>query len=341
MKSVESPAQDRRGRGLRDLRISVLDQCNFRCPYCMPAETFHDGYPFLKRDERLSFDEIATVAGAAATVGVSKLRLTGGEPLLRRDLHRLVAQLASIDGIEDLALTTNGMLLAAQAAKLKQAGLARVTVSLDSLDEKTFRRMSGERGDVATVLAGIDTTLALGFDSVKVNTVVQRGLNDADVLDIVDYFRHRGPIVRFIEYMDVGNRNGWQSGDVVSSSELLERIAERWPLVPVAPAYRGEVARRYRFVDGGGEIGFISSVSQPFCGDCHRARLSADGQLYTCLFASTGIDLRTGLRAGDDVANVAAKLRAIWAKRSDNYSEQRGPLREHVLKKVEMFRIGG
>lgn len=307
----------------------------------MPADTFHDGYPFLKRDERLSFDEIETVARAAASVGVSKLRLTGGEPLLRRHLSTLVSRLATIDGIDDLALTTNGMLLAAHAGQLRDAGLNRVTVSLDSLDEQVFREMSGKRGDVARVLAGIDAAQAAGFDNVKINTVVRRGLNDDGILDLVHYFRHRGPVVRFIEFMDVGNRNGWESGDVVPSSMLLKRINKRWPLVAVAPAYRGEVARRYRFVDGGGEIGFISSVSQPFCGDCHRARLSADGQLYTCLFATAGTDLRRGLRAGDDIAAVAERLRSIWSSRHDNYSEQRGPVREHVLKKVEMFRIGG
>ena len=283
---------------MRDLRISVMDRCNFRCPYCMPRETFDEQYRFLRSTERLSFDEIVRLTRLFAQLGVRKLRLTGGEPLLRANLPDLIGDLTDIGGIEDMALTTNGVLLARYAAELKAAGLQRVTVSLDSLDPQVFARMSGGFGGVAEVLDGIEHARRVELTPVKVNAVVQRGVNDHTVLDLVEHFRGTGVIVRFIEYMDVGNRNHWRSELVVPSKELMAQIGARWPLAPLEPGYRGEVARRYAFADGQGEIGFISSVSQPFCGDCSRARLSSDGMLYTCLFASHGTSVRDALRGG-------------------------------------------
>lgn len=341
------------GRPLRDLRISVMDRCNFRCPYCMPASLYHEGFRFLAPEERLDFDEIERVARVAAELGVTKLRLTGGEPLLRPDLQDIVARLAHIPGIEDIALTTNGMLLHRQASALRAAGLHRVTVSLDSLDPDVFARMSGGRGNLRAVLDGIEAARAAGFPrGVKINTVVQRGVNDQDVPDLLAHFRYTGVVVRLIEYMDVGNRNGWERGDVVTSQELRTRIAALWPLDPVSPAYRGEVATRYRYADGGGEVGFVSSVSAPFCGDCSRARLSSDGQLYTCLFATKGTDLRTILRdpalAGDDQP-LRQALTKIWRHRADRYSEDRQerqfrnavPAHGGQEEKIEMHYIGG
>ena len=309
----------------------------------MPEERYHDGYEFLSRDERLSFDEIERVARAAVQLGASKLRLTGGEPLLRKGLPALVQRLATIDGVSDLALTTNAMLLKPLADDLAQAGLKRITVSLDSLDPAVFATMSGGRGRLADVMAGIDAAEEAGLAPIKLNTVVQKGVNDHTVLDLLDYFRGSAHIVRLIEYMDVGNRNGWRLDEVVPSAELVDRIARRWPLEAVAPTYPGEVAKRYRYCDGHGEIGFISSVTQPFCGDCNRARLSADGRLYTCLFATDGTDLRAMLRAGADHDSLVERLRAIWHARSDRYSELRVPddRNVHVLQKVEMYRIGG
>jgi cyclic pyranopterin phosphate synthase len=335
--------QDRLGRPIHDLRISVMDRCNFRCPYCMPQSTFHDKYRFLKSAERLTFEEIARLARLAAGLGVRKLRLTGGEPLLRTSLPDLVAELSNIEGIDDLALTTNGVLLAQHAAELKGSGLHRVTVSLDSLDEDVFRRMSGGFGSLEQVLEGIDAALAAGLAPVKLNTVVQRGLNDHTVLDLLERFRGTGVTVRLIEYMDVGNRNHWSPPDVVASAELLERIRARWPLSPLPGLYRGEVASRYAYEDGAGEIGFVSSVSEPFCGDCHRARLSSEGVLYTCLFATQGLDLRSPLRAGASDAELLDLLRNTWSKRNDRYSELRQVLRagEAPLRKVEMHYIGG
>lgn len=333
--------RDALGRPLHDLRISLLDRCNFRCPYCMPAEEFHEAYEFLGRAERLSFDEILTVARAAAALGVQKVRLTGGEPLLEKRLPELVAGLAAIEGLDDLAMTTNGMLLAREARSLADAGLGRVTVSLDSLDPEVFLRMSGGRGDLGRVLEGIEAAAAAGLAPVKINAVIQRGVNDHTVMELLDRFRASGHIVRLIEFMDVGNRNGWRMDRVVPARELLERITARWPLEPIDPNYPGEVARRYRYADGAGEIGFIASVTAPFCGGCHRMRLSADGTLYTCLFATVGADLRTPLREGADEGEMADIIRRIWMQRADRYSELRGPAREHDLKKVEMYRIGG
>lgn len=320
-----------------------MDRCNFRCPYCMPRETFHDKYRFLNSHERLSFDEIVRTTRLFAQLGVRKLRLTGGEPLLRANLADLIGDLTEIPGIEDIALTTNGVLLAKYAAELKAAGLKRITVSLDSLDPKVFARMSGGFDAVADVLNGIEHAQRAGLEPIKINAVIQRGVNDRTALDLVERFRGTGVIVRFIEYMDVGNRNAWSQDLVVPSKELAARIAERWPVEPLERDYRGEVAQRYRFVDGKGEVGFISSVTQPFCGDCSRARLSSDGMVYTCLFATHGTSLREALRSGASDDQLLDIVRNIWLKRSDRYSELRATLRqEHGdERKVEMFYIGG
>jgi GTP 3',8-cyclase len=341
--SQVGPVTDRLGRPVHDLRISVMDRCNFRCPYCMPQSTFDARYRFLRAQERLSFEEIARLARLAARLGVRKLRLTGGEPLLRSGLPDLVAELSGIDGIEDLALTTNGVLLAQHAAELKGNGLHRVTVSLDSLDESVFATMSGGFGGLPQVLAGIDAALAAGLRPVKLNTVVQRGVNDHTVLDLLERFRGTGVTVRLIEYMDVGNRNAWEAAQVVPSAELLRQVQARWPVTAAPDRYRGEVASRYTYDDGAGEIGFVSSVSAPFCGDCNRARLSSEGVLYTCLFASRGLDLRAPLRAGASDAELLALMRDAWAARADRYSELRDELRrrEAPLRKVEMHYIGG
>ncbi len=333
---------DLHGRPLRDLRISVMDRCNFRCPYCMPRETFHENYKFLPAAARLSFEEIVRLTRLFVKAGVRKVRLTGGEPLLRSGIADLVGELSSIPGVEDLALTTNGVLLAQHAARLKANGLRRVTVSLDSLDPEVFRKASGGFDGVERVLDGIEAAREAGLEPIKVNAVVQRGLNEDCVLDLVERFRGTGVVVRFIEYMDVGNRNHWMPDRVVHSRELMQRIEARWPLVATAPGYRGEVAERYRFADGQGEVGFISSVSQPFCGDCTRARLSSEGVLYTCLFATHGTDLREPLRAAASDDELLARIRGIWQARDDRYSEQRKALgRKRSDKKIEMYYIGG
>lgn len=337
-----APPRDALARPLRDLRISVIDRCNFRCPYCMPEDQYAQDYEFLSKDQRLRFEEIERLARAFVAQGVCKLRLTGGEPLLRRDLPHLIEMLARIPGIEDIAMTTNGVLLPKFAQALRDAGLHRLTVSLDTLDAATFRTLCGGRGEVAEVLAGIDAAERAGFAKIKLNCVVMRGVNDAQVLDLVERFRGTGHIVRFIEYMDVGTVNHWRGDMVVPSAELIARLAARWPLEPLQPNYRGEVAERYRFADGAGEVGFISSVSQPFCGDCSRARLSADGKLYTCLFARLGYDLRESLRAGASDEELAALITQRWARRTDRYSEQRAELRARGEQKhVEMFAVGG
>ncbi|MEO0615281.1 MAG: GTP 3',8-cyclase MoaA [Pseudomonadota bacterium] len=334
--------RDQLGRGLRDLRISVIDRCNFRCPYCMPESQYGEDYEFLRREHRLSNEEIVRVARIAVGLGVTKLRLTGGEPLLVKRLPELVAGLAAIGGVEDLALTTNGMLLADAAPALKAAGLHRLTLSLDSIDDDVFARLSGGRGDLARVLDGLRAAEAAGFDAIKINTVVQRGVNDDGVLDVLEHFRGTGHVVRMIEYMDVGNRNGWRRDEVVPSRELLERIAERWPVSPVAENYPGEVARRYRYDDGAGEIGFISSVTMPFCGGCHRARLAADGTLYTCLFATQGTRLLEPIRQGATDAELESIVRRVWLARDDRYSERRAAERRAARpRKVEMYRVGG
>ena len=309
----------------------------------MPRETFHDKYRFLNTRERLSFDEIVRLTRLFAQLGVRKLRLTGGEPLLRANLADLIGDLTDIPGIEDIALTTNGVLLAKYAAELKAAGLKRITVSLDSLDPKVFAKMSGGFDGVHDVLDGIEHAQRAGLEPIKVNAVIQRGVNDHTALDLVEKFRGTGVIVRFIEYMDVGNRNAWSQDRVVPSKELAARIAERWPLEPLERDYRGEVAQRYRFTDGRGEVGFISSVTQPFSGDCSRARLSSDGVVYTCLFATHGTSLRESLRNGDSDEQLLDIIRNTWLTRSDRYSELRATLRkEHGdERKVEMFYIGG
>ncbi len=328
---------DRFGRPLRDLRLSVIEACNFRCGYCMPAGKVADDHG-MDAAARLSFDEIETLVRGFARLGVRKLRLTGGEPLLRKGLPGLVARLAAIAGIEDLALTSNGALLARQARALREAGLQRVTVSLDALDPGLFRALSGERGELASVLAGIEAAQAAGFARIKLNCVVQRGVNEDQVLPLVERFRGSGHVVRFIEYMDVGTCNGWDASRVVPSAQLRDRIHARWPLHPLDANYRGEVASRYGFDDGAGEVGFVSSISAPFCGDCHRARVSADGRLYTCLFAAEGADLRPWLSHGD--AALAAHVAQLWTRRGDRYSELRGRAgasRRHV----EMFLVGG
>jgi cyclic pyranopterin phosphate synthase len=328
---------DLRGRPLRDLRLSVIDACNFRCPYCMPAERVPDDHG-LDSASRLSFDEMETLVRGFARLGVRKLRLTGGEPLLRKRLPELVARLAAIPGIEDIALTTNGSLLAKHARALRDAGLTRVTVSLDALDPARFHALSGGRGRVEDVLAGIAAAQAAGFAPIKLNCVMQRGANEDELLPLAAFAREHGHVLRLIEYMDVGTCNGWSAGRVVPSRELLDRLHDRWPMRPLQPQYRGEVAARHAYVDGGGEVGFVSSVSAPFCGDCHRARVSADGRLYTCLFAADGHDLRSALQDGEGA--LAERVAAVWTGRGDRYSELRG--RTGASKRhVEMYLVGG
>ncbi len=352
MTSSSSPAaSDRRGtpapsrsdalgRPLRDLRISVTDRCNFRCPYCMPASVFGEGFPFLPRPELLTFEEITRLAGIFLGLGVRKIRITGGEPLVRRDLPRLVARLASLAPGLDLALTTNGSLLAPVAAPLAEAGLRRVTVSLDSHDAEVFRKMSGGHSDPRRVLDGIEAAERAGLVPVKVNCVVQRGVNDHLVVELARRFRGTGRILRFIEFMDVGTRNQWDLSQVVPAAEIVERVDAELPLEPVEPAYRGEVARRYRYRDGGGEIGVIASVTQPFCGDCTRARLTADGRLVTCLFATEGTDLKALLRGGISDEALGERIAEVWSGRRDRYSEERSRL-SRERPKLEMFQLGG
>jgi len=342
IRGIRNPL-DRLGRPLHDLRISVMDRCNFRCPYCMPKDAFHENYRFLKSQERLSFDEITRLSRLFASLGVRKLRLTGGEPLLRANLADLVGDLSAIAEIEDIALTTNGVLLGQHAVDLYANGLRRVTVSLDTLDREIYKRMSGGFAALEQVLAGIDAAIAAGLAPVKINAVIERGVNDHTALDLVEHFRGQPVIVRFIEFMDVGNRNAWNPGMVVPARELAARIHARWPMHPVSENYRGEVAQRWRFDDGAGEIGFISSVSQPFCGACSRARLSSEGRFYTCLFATDGLDLRTPLRAGASDSALLELIRGAWLGRRDRYSELRDELRrsEPDHKKIEMYYIGG
>jgi cyclic pyranopterin phosphate synthase len=330
---------DALGRPLRDLRISVTDRCNFRCVYCMPKEVFGRDYAFLPREELLSFEEIERLARVFAAHGVEKVRLTGGEPLVRRDLELLVAMLARIEGL-DLTLTTNGSLLPQKAQALADAGLGRITVSLDSLDDEVFRAMNDVDFPVERVLAGIEAAAAAGLAPVKVNMVVRRGLNEDSVLPMARYFRETGHVLRFVEYMDVGHTNGWRLDDVVPAAELVAAIDAELPLEPVEAAYRGEVARRWRYRDGGGEIGLIASVTEPFCGDCTRARVSADGKLYTCLFALRGHDLRAVLRSGASDDELSSVIGGVWRAREDRYSEVRTAATADVPK-VEMSYIGG
>ena len=327
-------------RPLRDLRISVTDRCNFRCAYCMPADVYHEKFEFTPHEQILRYEEIARLARIAVGLGVVKLRITGGEPLVRRDIVELVEQLTHIDGVEDVAMTTNGSLLEAVAQPLKDAGLARVTVSLDSLDNDVFRRMNGGKADVAPVLAGIRAAERAGMTPIKINAVVQRGVNDHTIVDLARFCRDRGYILRFIEYMDVGTMNGWRMADVVPAAEIVRRIDAALPLEPAEAHYRGEVARRYRYRDGSGEIGLITSVTQPFCGDCSRMRLSPEGSLFTCLFAATGTDLREPLRAGASDDELEAIIGATWSQRTDRYSEVRTEATGQ-RDKVQMYHIGG
>ncbi len=337
------PLLDRLERPLETLRVSITDRCNFRCVYCMPKEVFGRDYAFLERRELLTFEELARVVGIFAGLGVRTVRLTGGEPLVRRHVENLVELLSAIETPNgdrlELALTTNGSLLAQKAETLAAAGLSRVTVSLDSLDNAAFRAMNDVDFPVQQVLDGIDAAAAAGLP-VKVNAVVKRGANDEDILELAAHFRGSGHILRFIEYMDVGSTNGWQLEDVVSAEEIVRRISEQWPLEPVAPERADSTARRWRYLDGAGEVGVIASVTQPFCGGCSRARLSAEGRLYTCLFAARGHDLRAPLRLGASDEEIAEQLRGIWSSRTDRYSELR-TAETAASAKVEMSYIGG
>ena len=344
---VSSIPVDTLRRPLHDLRISVTDRCNFRCTYCMPREVYGRDFAFLPRAELLTFEEITRLARIFAVLGVRKLRLTGGEPLLRRDLPELVRQLRTIDDIDDITLTTNGSLLVRQAGALAEAGLQRISVSLDSLDEQTFARMNDVGFPVSAVLAGIDAAEAAGLRPIKVNMVVRRAINEDSIAPMARYFRERGHILRFIEYMDVGHTNGWRMDDVVPAAEVLERINAVMPLVALPATYPGEVAHRWAYRDGSGEVGVIASVTQPFCADCTRARLTADGQLYTCLFASSGRDLRGPIRAGASHADLTDLISAVWRARDDRYSELRSlaTIQPDSFRpdpnRVEMSRIGG
>jgi GTP 3',8-cyclase len=336
---AEGKLRDTRSRGLHDLRISVTDKCNFRCTYCMPKDVFGPGYKFLPQPDLLSFEEIVRMATLAKHVGVEKIRITGGEPLLRRDLPKLIGMLAAIEGLE-ITLTTNGSLLTKHAAALKSAGLHRITVSLDSMDDAIFRRMNDMDVGVADVLAGIDAATRAGFAGVKVNMVVQRGVNDQGIVDFARHFKGTGHIARFIEFMDVGSTNGWKMDWVVSSAEVVEKISAWSPLAVAQANYEGEVAERWRYVDGEGEIGVISSVTQAFCSTCTRARLSTDGKLYTCLFAERGVDFRSMLRAGASDEEMLSLLVGVWTARADHYSEIR-TAETAKQRKVEMSYIGG
>ena len=330
---------DKLKRPLRDLRISVTDQCNFRCAYCMPKELFGPDFPFLSKKEILTNEEVVTVARVFARLGIEKIRLTGGEPLLRKDLPALVEELNGIENVEDLSLTTNGTLLPRYAKALKEAGLRRINISLDGLDEAVFKRMNGGRGSVKSVLDGIDAAVEAGF-RLKVNMVAKKGVNDSEILPMVRYFKERGISLRFIEYMDVGNTNQWKLNEVVSAKEILDAIGSEFEFEPVDPSYRGEVANRYRYLDTPVEFGIINSITKPFCRDCNRARLSADGQIFTCLFASKGHDIRALLRSGSGFEELVESISSIWGQRTDRYSEERTESKSDA-KKVEMSYIGG
>lgn len=328
-------------RPLRDLRISVTDRCNFRCTYCMPEEIFHAGYKFLPRDKILTFEEIARLAALMVQrLGVTKLRLTGGEPLLRQNLERLIAMLASVEGAEDIALTTNAVRLPEQAQALREAGLQRVTVSLDSLDDTVFRRMNGNRAGVEDVLKGLRAAEEAGLTPIKINAVIQRGVNEEAIVPLARFCREHGYVLRFIEYMDVGTVNGWRLDDVVSAREIVERVHAEFPLEKAERSYASETALRFRYQDGGGEIGLIASVTMPFCGDCTRLRLSPEGQIYTCLFALHGTDLKTPLRAGASDDELFDLIKSTWEKRTDAYSEERSS-QTQPREKIQMYYIGG
>ena len=337
-----SPIRDHLGRPLKDLRISVMDRCNFRCIYCMPEEKFHSGFNFLKSSERLSFDEILRVTKLFTDLGVSKIRITGGEPLLRVNLTELIGDLSTLKKIEDIALTTNGVLLKKYSEELKACGLNRITVSLDSIDPEQFRKMSGGRGNLEKVLEGIDAALSVGFKKLKINAVIKRGTNDDQVIEMIDYFKDQSVIIRFIEYMDVGNLNQWKLNETVGSDEIIKKLSEKWQLDPLDKNYEGETAQRYQIDGSETEIGLISSVTKPFCGSCTRARLSSDGKLYNCLFASEGKDIRSWIRDGKSDEYIKNELASIWKERRDRYSELRysGEI-NNTDEKVEMYYIGG
>lgn len=339
---MTTPLLDRFKRPLRDLRVSVTDRCNFRCTYCMPAEIFGEAYQFLPKTEVLTFEEMTRLVRIIVRLGAVKVRITGGEPLVRQDIEKLVEMLRQVEGVDDLTLTTNGFFLPQKALALKAAGLDRITVSLDSLDEAVFRQMNGNRSSVQKVLDGIAAAEAAGLWPIKINAVVQRGVNDHTIVDLARWARDKGYILRFIEYMDVGNRNGWRMDQVVSGQEIAERIHAALPLEPLDRSYKSEVAMRFRYQDGGGEIGLITSVTQPFCGACSRMRLSPEGQIVTCLFATHGTDLRGPLRAGASDADLEAIIRQTWGDRIDRYSELRFHETDHPRDpKVEMYHIGG
>ena len=339
--SAAGGPRDALGRPLRDLRISVTDRCNFRCGYCMPAELFGERYEFLPRSELLTFEEIERLARLFVDLGVRKLRVTGGEPLLRADLPKLVARLAALPGVEDLALTTNGVLLPRLARPLAEAGLRRVTVSLDSDDEEAFLAMNGGKMSVARVLEGIEAAERAGLAPLKVNCVVRRGVNDHTIVALARRFHGSGHVLRFIEYMDVGTRNGWDLSHVVPAEEIAARLDAALGIEPIDRSYPGEVAERWRYKDGGGELGIIASVTRPFCRDCSRARLTTAGQLVTCLFASGGTDLRAPLRAGASDDELRAAIERVWLRRADRYSELRTAATERPARRIEMFQLGG
>ena len=337
-----SPIRDHLGRPLKDLRISVMDRCNFRCIYCMPEEKFHSRFNFLKSSERLSFDEILRVTKLFSDLGVSKIRITGGEPLLRVNLSELIGDLSTLKKIEDIALTTNGVLLKKYSEELKACGLNRITVSLDSIDPDQFKKMTGGRGNLETVLEGISEALSVGFKKVKINAVIKRGINDDQVIEMVDYFKEQSVIIRFIEYMDVGNLNQWKLNETVGSDEVIKKLSEKWQLEPLDQNYEGETAQRYQISGSETEIGLISSVTKPFCGSCTRARLSSDGKLYNCLFASQGKDIRSWIRNGKSDEFIKNELASIWKERRDRYSELRySDKTDKTDEKVEMYYIGG
>lgn len=348
MRSAEpkNRTTDTLGRQVRDLRISVTDRCNFRCPYCMPAEIFGERYEFLKREEILNFEEIVRLTRLFTEFGVRKIRITGGEPLVRSDVTHLIEDLAAVPGVSDLAMTTNGFLLPRYAQELRRAGLDRLTVSLDALDEDVFSQMSGRPYGPEKVLEGIEAAREAGFSPLKINVVVQRGVNEQTIVETAEHFRGTGDIVRFIEFMDVGNLNDWDLSQVVSGKEIIDTIGEAYPLQPIDANYPGEVASRYRYADGQGEIGVITSVTQPFCGDCTRARLTTEGRLVTCLFATSGTDLKGPMRDGASDDEIIETIERVWLNRRDRYSELRSGntdlsgMRSRG-QKIEMFRLGG
>jgi cyclic pyranopterin phosphate synthase len=332
---------DKFNRPIRDLRISVTDRCNFRCTYCMPKEVYGESFKFLPREELLDFNEIERIAETFAKLGVNKIRITGGEPLVRKNIEDLIKKLSNIDGIQDIAMTTNGYLLESKLDSLIESGLNRITVSLDSIDSKTFKKMSGQNFEVEKVLSAIKSANNKGFKKLKINCVVQKNVNEHSILDLLDYFRDSGNIVRFIEYMDVGNINGWELKDVISVNEILEIIESKYKVKKLNENYEGEVAKRYILEDYSTEFGFISSVSQPFCSTCTRARITMDGKLVTCLFANSGLDLRKPIREGCSSEELDEIIKNVWIKRKDNYSEIRHKLTKSNYKKIEMFQIGG